>query len=280
MDNITYPLWDSHIHIFPEKMMQAVYAFFYDQYQLELPFPTNTESLLQNLRKLGIEKAFTLAYTHKPGLSRRLNKWLFTLCSRQPWLIPFGAVHPKDPDLQKVAVECLDFYRFPGIKLHCLVQQCRPDDEKLFPVYEILVKRAKGIIIHASSFPQSDSEYLGISYVEKLLSHFPSLNLIIPHLGLYDLQEYRQLLNKYEGLFLDTSFIFQNQGFIPPLEEIVDIILEYPDRFIYGSDYPFILEPPLNGINRIMELNLPQDIYEFLFYKNAARFLERITVQR
>ncbi len=257
--------------------MQAVHAFFYNQYKLELPFPTDPESLLQDLKTQGVEKAFTLAYTHKPGLSRQLNKWLFNLCFEQPWITAFGAVHPKDPDPLKVTTECLDQYHFPGMKLHCLVQQCRPDNEMLFPIYEALVKRSKGIIIHASNFPQSAEEYLGIKYISNLLNHFPGLNLVIPHLGFYDLQEYRNLLEKYEGLIMDTSFIFQNQGFIPPLDEIVDIILDYPDRFIYGSDYPFILEPPQNGIKRILDLNLPHDIYKSLFYKNAELFLARIS---
>ncbi len=277
--NLNVPLWDSHIHIFPKKVMCALYTFFYKQYQLELPFSANPETLLQHLREQGVNKAFALVYTHKPGLSRGLNKWLFNLCSAQTWLAPFGAMHPNDPDLLKVVTECLDQYRFPGIKLHCLVQQCRPDNEKLFPIYEILVKRSKGIIIHASNFPLSAEGYLGINYIANLLKHFPTLSLVVPHLGLYDLQKYRTLLEKYEGLFLDTSFVFQNQGFTPPLDEIVEMVLDYPDRFIYGSDYPFILAPPQEGIRRILELNLPRDIYRSLFYRNAAHFLGKISAQ-
>lgn len=273
----TARLIDSHVHIFPEKMMKAVFAFFENQYGWKLPFSTNPDQLLYLMKEHNIEKAFTLSYTHKPGLSVSLNRWLAEYCAKNPLLIPFGAVHPLDPDLEEVVTECLDHFNFPGMKLHCLVQQCRPDDEILFPLYEIVIQRSKGMIIHAGSFPQPVEKHLGIRYVANLLKRYPDLNLIIPHLGLNDLPAYGELLDTYEGLFLDTAFVFQNQIITTPLDDIFRIIFDYPDRILYGSDYPFILEPPQNGIRRILELELPPEIYEKLFYGNATRFLARIT---
>ncbi len=257
--------------------MNAVFDYFNRLYHWPLQFSTNPDLLVQDLFDQGIDQAFILAYTHKPGLSRQLNKWLADFCQSNPKLIPFGAIHPHDPDFNKVIIECFDRYNFPGMKLHCLVQQCRPDDEKLYPLYEIAAERSKGIIIHASNFPLPYKDYLGIKGISRLLKRFPGLNLIIPHLGLYDLHNYTALLEQYEGLALDTSFVFQNQAFIPPLDEIREIMLAYPDRFIYGSDFPFILEPPQNGIERILKLDLPVDNYRKLFYQNAELFFNKIT---
>jgi len=257
--------------------MKAVFTYFEKQYGWKLPFPVNPDQLLQVLVDQGIDKAFTLAYTHKPGLSRSLNRWLADYCSKHHSLIPFGAVHPLDPDRDKVILECLDQYRFPGLKLHCLVQKCRPDDPNLFPIYEAVIERSKGMVIHAGSFPQPVRKHLGVSYVANLLKRYPELNLIIPHLGLNDLPAFRELLDQYEGLFLDTAFVFQNRIITTPLEDIAATILAYPDRIIYGSDYPLILEPPQNGINRILELGFPPDIYHKLFYDNASRFLSRVS---
>lgn len=271
------PLIDSHVHIFPEKMMQAIFLFFHKQYRWNPPFSPSPKSILKSLEKQGLEKAFALAYSHKPGYSRELNSWLARFCKDNPLLIPFGAIHPLDPDLQAVAIECLDEYRFPGIKLHCLVQKCSPYDKNLFPLYEIILERSKGVIIHASSFPQASKECLGIDHIIRLLRRFPGLKLIVPHLGLHDLPAYRQLLEEYDGLYLDTAFVFQNRGYEPPLDEIIEVILAFPDRIIYGSDYPFILEEMQYGINRILDLGLPPENYKRLFYKNAANFLARIS---
>lgn len=273
-----YPerLIDGHIHIFPEKMMQAVFNYFEKTYSWKLPFTPNPDTLLDVLADQGVEKAFTLAYTHKPGLSRELNHWLAEYCVSKACLYPFGAIHPQDPDFENIITESLDQYKFPGMKLHCLVQRIRPDDSKLFPLYEAITERSKGIIIHAGSFPQPSTEHLGIEYVANLLKIFPNLNLIIPHLGLNDLPAYSELLQSYEGLFLDTAFVFQNKNILIPLAEVKDIILAYPERIIYGSDLPFILEPPRNGLERILSLSLPQEVLEKLFFKNAMSFLDRL----
>lgn len=269
-----YPLWDSHVHIFPEKMMKAVSDFFRSRYGWTISFPTNPESLALNLANQGVEKAFILAYTHKSGLARELNRWLADFVHQHPQFEAFGAVHPDEPDLEEVVQECLDDYQFAGLKIHCLVQKCRPDDPKLYPLYDAAAKRSRGVIIHASNFPLPYRDYLGIKGITRVLEQFPELNLIVPHLGLYDLRGYSTLFDRYRNLFLDTSFVFQNQAFVPPIEEIHDVMLAYPDRFIYGSDYPFISDPLLKGIERIMELNLPKDSLDQLFYKNAARFLK------
>jgi uncharacterized protein len=275
-EDLFRPLTDAHIHIFPPKLMEAVFSFFQKQYGWKLPFPTDPDKLANLLQEQGVEKAFTLAYAHKPGLSRSINHWLAGYCRTNPWLVPFGAVHPLDSTPEQVAIECFDRYNFAGMKLHCLVQQCRPDDEKLYPLYETIADRSKGIIIHAGSFPQPDNRYLGVCYVENLLRRYPTLNLVIPHLGLNDLQAYSGLLDQYDNLFLDTAFIFQNEIVSLPLKGIVDVMLAHPDRIIYGSDFPLILEPPGNGIERILGLGLPQYIYKNLFSGNAARFLAGI----
>jgi uncharacterized protein len=269
-------LIDSHVHLFPEKMMKAVYSYFSKHYGWDLPFPTEPDQLLSQVVDAGAESCFALAYTHKPGLSRSLNGWLNNFCRQNRNVIPFGAAHPADQDFATVVTECLDTFNFPGIKLHCLVQHCRPDDSRLFPLYEAIVDRSRAVVIHAGSFPQPAAEHLGIGYIANLLNLFPTLKVIIPHLGLNDLLAYRKLLATYDGLYLDTAFVFQNALIKTPLTDIVTVIKEYPRRILYGSDFPFILEPPQNGIARIKDLNLPVEILRLIFYENARRLLEEL----
>lgn len=256
--------------------MKAVSAFFRSRYGWTKSFPTNPDSLALNLINQGVEKAFILAYTHKSGLARELNRWLANFVYQHPQFEAFGAVHPDDSDLAGIVQECFDDYQFAGMKIHCLVQKCRPDNPNLYPLYDAAVKKSKGVIIHASNFPLPYRDYLGIKGISRVLNVFPELKLIVPHLGLYDLQGYSALFDRYRNLYLDTSFVFQNQAFVPPVEEIRDVMLAYPDRFFYGSDYPFISDPIMNGIERIMDLNLPEDNLCKLFHKNAARFLKTI----
>lgn len=271
------PLLDAHVHLFPEKLMQAIYQFFRDSYHWKLPFPADPTALMEHLQEDGVEQAFVLAYVHKPEISRQVNRWLAELTKEHRWLIPFGAVHPQDSDLEQVLAEALDQYRFAGIKIHCLVQQISPDDQTLFRVYEALVARSRGLIIHAGNFPLPDKKCLGVQRLARVLRKYPRLNVIVAHLGLYDLSAYRELLRQYRGLYLDTAFVFQNENFAPPQQEITDLIVDFPDRILYGSDFPFILEPPVNGISRILELGLPPSLYPRLFYDNARQFLKGLS---
>jgi len=253
-------------------MMKAVYTFFWKQYGWKIDFPTAPDQLLDLLKEGGVEKCMALAYTHKPGLSRPLNSWLHEFSRKNKAVIPFGAVHPADSDLEQTVIECFDRYGFAGIKIHCLVQQCRPDDERLFPLFEAVVERSKALVMHAGSFPQP-AENLKVSYVANLLRRFPTLKLIIAHLGLNDISAYTDLLAAHSGLYLDTAFVFQNKTVKTPLADILEVIRLFPERILYGSDFPFILEPPQNGMARIAALDLPQETLQLLFHQNAENFL-------
>lgn len=272
------PLWDGHVHLFPEKLMRSIYRYFRQVYRWDLPFPAEPEPLRRRLRISGVSRAFMLAYVHKPDLSRAVNRWLAETAACCRWLVPFGAVDPLDRDLDGVLQEALDNYRFPGLKLHCLVQPYRPDDERLFPVYEALLERNRALVIHAGSFPVPAPERLGWRYIAGLMRRYPALNMILAHLGLDGLVACRALLAEYPGLYLDTAFIFQNRQFIPPVDEIRALITDFPERVIYGSDFPFILDQPEYGIKRILDLGLTADIYRRLFYTNAACFLGRLSM--
>ncbi len=277
-DHVPPELWDAHIHLFPEKLMRAIYRYFSENYRWHLPFPADTAALIKHLREDGVKRAFVLAYVHKPGLSGQVNRWLASVAAEQPWLVPFGAAHPEDPDLKSVLSEALDRHHFAGIKLHCLVQQISADDERLFPIYEALVKRSRALVIHATNFPLPDPKHLGMSRLAHVLKRFPTLLVAVAHLGLNELPLTRELLQQYRGLYLDTAFVFQNNSCVPPHEEIIRLMMDFPGRILYGSDFPFILEQPANGIQRIMRFNLPPLFYHKLFYQNASDFLRKINI--
>ena len=181
-----------------------------------------------------------------PGTSisriRRAPQPLVTTSARNPWLVPFGAVHPLDRDLKLVLKEALVKFKFAGLKLHFLVMPYRPDDERLFPVYEALLEQKRALVLHAGSFPLPAEDRLGSRYVLRLLSRYPGLQLVVSHLGLYDLEAYREMLEAFPGLYLDTAFVFQNGAFPLPMEQIRRLILDFPGRictaaisFIAGS---------------------------------------------
>ena len=264
------PLWDGHIHLFPPKLFQAIYRFFREDYGWNLAFTDEHHLLIDYLKRCGVKRASVLVYAHKPNISQDINRWLADLVEVEPWLLPYGCIHPVDDNIKSIACEALDELKFAGIKIHCLVKNVPPDDERFFPVYEALVKRGKTAIIHASTFPLHTG-VLGIEYIYNVLRHFPELRLVIPHLGLFELKEYSILMADYPEIYLDTAFVFNNKILPDYYEDIKEIILKYPNRIIYGSDFPFVVNEPSIDIRNLLSMELPSDIYPLIFYENALK---------
>ena len=264
------PLWDGHIHLFPPKLFRAIYRVFREDYGWNLAFSDDHPLLIDYLKRCGVERASVLVYAHKPNISRQINRWLAGLVKEEPWLLPYGCIHPGDDNIRDIVSEALDDFKFAGIKIHCLVKNIPPDDERFFPVYEALVERGKTAVIHASTFPLHTG-VLGIEYIRNVLHRFPGLRLIIPHLGLFELKDYAALMADYPEIYLDSAFVFNNKILPDHYEEIKEIILKYPRRIIYGSDFPFVVNEPSLDIKNLLSMELPPDIYPLIFYENALK---------
>lgn len=266
-------IWDGHIHLFPPKLFQAIYRVFTETYGWNLAFKDYHPQLLKYLRNSGIDQASVLVYAHKPNISLEINRWLAQLVKEYPWLVPYGCIHPHDMNMDEVLYEALEKYDFAGLKIHSLVKRIPPDTEKLFPVYEKLVQKNKGVIIHGSTFPLDIPECLGLHRIFRILEKFPNLSVLIPHMGLDELSSVGELLEKYPQAYVDTAFVFNNHNiFSLPFNHIKELIKQFPRQVIYGSDFPFVINEPTTDIQNILNLQLPREIYSQLFYTNARDF--------
>ena len=135
---------------------------------------------------------------------------------------------------------------------------------------------------------------------ESILKKYPKLTIIAAHgawLLMQDAQiDYlRYLLSTYPNLYVDLAATFQYQHFVK-YENLRDFYIEYQDRIVYGTDggriaddkevnriadrYAntfAILETDLTvnggffGDKPIKGLNLPKEVLEKIYYKNALK---------
>ncbi len=264
---------DGHVHFFPEKLYYAVHDWFSVR-SWEIPYRWTSQQKKAYLIKNGITCAFLLAYAHKPDMSTEVNRWVRDFVSLDGFFYPFGCVHPNDSGLQQVLRTTLDDFDFCGFKLHLLLMELRADDEKLFPIYEAVIERNKAVIIHATTYPYIE-KYLGVKYVERLLKRYPGLKIVIPHMGLYESEFYANLLYEYPGLYLDTALLFGTSKFPVPLETVENMIKSFPDRIIFGSDFPLIEKDPILGIKQIEKFSLGDEIERKIFWENAHSLLNK-----
>ncbi len=266
--------WDAHIHLFPQPLFRAIWRWF-DDYGWGIPYANwELEEYIEYLKGMGVERGYLLTYAHKPDMSLDLNKWAKDICKRHPFLIPFACIHPDDSNLDQVIATTMDDWGFAGFKLQLAVQQFPADHPGLAPIYLAALERGKPVIIHTGTAPYPPgSPHLGLSHMERVLAKWPALKVVIPHLGFNEFDEALSLVSEYPNVYLDTSWVLGNPKVDLPLETLVDFMERYPDRFLYGSDFPILEWPAEGSLKSLLELGLSKDTQDKVLVKNARRLV-------
>ncbi|MBE3553313.1 MAG: amidohydrolase [Kyrpidia tusciae] len=276
---------DVHTHAFPERLMNAIYAWFRRD-GWKIPYDgKQTEELFAEHRKQGIERFFVLLYAHKPGMARSLNDWLADLATVHPEVVPIGCVH-QDDDVSAETEYCLGELGFAGMKLHCAVQRVSMDDPRLDPLYETLIAFNKPLIVHAGTAPRDYTGTVGVRFFARAMDRFPELRVQVAHFGLYETESFVRLAEQLPNVVFDTAAITPEtlnhwpgpMGW-PQAEQWVEWIERLPGRVLFGSDIPF-----LNGradVKAWVEgLPLSQQVKQEILDTNARRFWNLTTPPR
>src|SRR4030042_166938 len=143
----TFPIIDFHVHLFPDRMCDAIGKAFRRDYNWDLVYQLYAPEAISFLQSRGVETIVYSNYAHKPGVADFLNQWNLELLEKEDNLYCFAAFHPDDPDLKPRVAKLLAHPRVLGFKLQLLVQRFFPDDERLFPLYEMVIEAGKRILI-------------------------------------------------------------------------------------------------------------------------------------
>lgn len=268
---------DVHTHLFPERLFRAIWKWF-DEHGWKVRHQIQADEVVEALGRMGVSRFVLLNYAHKAGMSESLNAWTFEFCKKYPQIIPFGAVHPDD-DVSKILDRCFTEYNFYGLKFHSHVTAIRPDDERMFPIYEKIIEHDRVLILHAGTGPslkgyaETTHDVSGARFVRPILKRYPKLKLIIPHLGADEFDAFFDLMEEFPNLRMDTTMACS--GYFPfktPWEKIE----KYSDRILYGSDFPNLPYDPMTEIKAIRASPLGVNAQEQIFYKNAVRLFDLI----
>jgi len=180
-------------------------------------------------------------YAHKKGMAKGLNGWNLKVLEEYPELYCFAAYHPDDDDALGMARSLLDHPRILGFKLQLLVQMFYPHDERLFPLYEMVIEKGKRLLLHVGNGPIGNS-FVGIDNFIKLLEKYPDLPANVAHMGGFEYGEFIRLLDHFPNICLDTTWAFLPQsGFM--FDQKKEVLEAHKNRIIYGSDFPILSTP-------------------------------------
>ncbi|KAI9242116.1 MAG: hypothetical protein BYD32DRAFT_403911 [Podila humilis] len=266
------PIIDAHVHVFPQKLMDAVWMFF-DNFYWPVRYKQNyLASRADFLVEQGVRHVVLLVYAHKNGIARDLNKFLAKtvedMNARYASVAPvsstgssfkrprrvasgLGTVMPGEPGAVEILTEAFTTLGLAGIKMHSHVQCVPANHSSMDEVYATCVKFNKPCLIHAGKEPNSaaykvDADKIcDVGIVEDVLRRHPELRICVPHLGMNQYAEFFDLLDRYSNLYLDTTMVlaafFQSMEENKPLAEMIRLMLvKHSDRIMYGTDWPNI----------------------------------------
>jgi predicted TIM-barrel fold metal-dependent hydrolase len=210
-------------------------------------------------------------------MARSLNMFAAELAAKRPSLVPFGCVLPGEPDAAAIVKEALDGLCLAGIKIHCHVQQCAPDDARLFPICEALVERGRVLIMHAGREPAYPADgfdgrrFCGFDPVRRLVDRFPDLKLVVPHIGQDQWREFLSLCRDAPNLYLDTAMAVG--GYLTIDRPDRDDLLPVAHRLLFGTDFPNLPYPWGMERDWLIGLGLPDAALNDILSRNAERLI-------
>jgi predicted TIM-barrel fold metal-dependent hydrolase len=263
---------DAHVHLFPDRLAQAVRRWF-DEHAWSIEYRLGVDESVEKLKAFGVDRMVALPYAHKAGMARALNDFTADIAARHPEVIPCCTVFPGEDGAERILEDCLSS-NFRGVKIHSHVMRIAPDDARLDPVWRASARYRKPVVIHCGPEPASAGygidvkQFSGAEKLRRALDRHPEAVVIVPHLGIDQSAQFEAMLAEYPNLYLDTTMVIA--GYFPGGPD-VEMLRRHPDRILYGTDFPNIPYAGDRELNAVRALKLPAADEEKILSGNARR---------
>lgn len=255
---------DSHVHLHPNRLAEAIRRYFHEHIW-HVDYALDVEEAVATLK---VDRMVALPYAHKPGIASALNDFTLELARKHPEVVPCCTVFPGE----KGVIEDALAGPFHGVKIHCHVMRCAPDDPRLDDVWEASSRTQKPVVIHCGPEPASAGygidvrQFSGYEKLARALRRFPDAVAIVPHLGVDQSAQFEEMLGEFPNLYLDTAMVICDYF---PQRPDIGMLRRHPDRILYGTDFPNLPYPWDTELKVVRGLKLPHE--DKLLFRNAAR---------
>lgn len=257
-------LIDFHTHIYPDSIAEKATHSVESFYSVKADHTGTAGELLRISEELGISLNVVLPVAVKPTGVSHINDFASDMQKTHSKLYCFGTVHAGTENIE-AETERLMNIGLHGVKLHPDTQLFNIDDERMFPVYEIIEGRIP-LMVHTGD-PRFD--YSHPRRLRRVMKIFPRLKCIAAHFGGWSMtEEGIEFLSDMENCCVDMSSTF----YYMPLSQGKRLISAYgEDRVLFASDFP--AGSPATEKENLMKLDISDDAKEKIAYKNAERLL-------
>ncbi len=260
---------DFHTHAFPDALAQRAVPALAKTGNIVPHSDGTIAGLLSSMDRAGINRSVVCSIATKPGQWESIFAWSKAIRSGR--IVPLPSLHPEDSDIAGKLRTIRD-EGFRGIKMHPYYQDFMLDEERMFGLYEELVRNNLLVVMHTGfdiGYPRirrADPEK-----IVRVLDRFPELCLVTTHLGSWD--DWDEVQKRIVGrdIYMEISFTFAH---MPPAQ-IRSILLAHPSTHIlFGSDSPWRSQE--ESIRELRLLGLPESLENAILRDNASRLLFRL----
>lgn len=266
-------LIDVHVHFYPQRMLEKVWAYFDDVFW-HITYRGTEEERTKQLETLGVRAYPALSYAHKPGMAAGLNAWALEFAARNPASLRSGTFFPEPEALSYVERALQSGVQI--FKVHVQVGAYDPRDELLDPVWGLLAEAGTPIITHAGSGPLPGN-HTGPGPLGEVLARHPRLNAVIAHMGTPEYADFLAFAEKYERVSLDTTMAFTDfvDNIAPYPRELLKRVHELglAGKVLLGTDFPNIPYVYAHQLEALERLDLGDDWLRAVCWENGRQLL-------
>lgn len=278
---------DVHVHLFPtQEVGKQIVTEIQESSGAGYHSYGTPEEYLADMERAGIDYGVMVSFAPDHQL-KNMNFWTTAITrpkktkpAAYPMLIPFVSVSPTMKG--RKPVEELEFrlkWGMRGVKVHPIAQGFPPDDRRMWPVYRWLVEHDLPILAH-SGINVVEDEQTDLGRPHRwlpVLEEFPTLRLILAHMGGGFWDEAIDVVQRYPQVMLDTAIALTaveigGKNWLTDDQAVEMIRAVGADHVMFGSDYPWI--DPAGDVARIRSLALTDEEKRLILGENAARVLD------
>ena len=269
---------DLHVHAMPERLQQAVWAYFdrLDDPPWPIVYRDDEDVRLDHLVDMGVVAHTALAYAHRPGMLGWLNDHTLALAERRPEVVPTFTIHP-DPDVGEQTAAAIA-RGGAVVKVHTQVGRFHTTDPRLDDAWRQIATARLPVMLHATAVYGVDGgdDWCGVDAVRALLERHPELTIVLAHLGMPEYREAVRLAEAADELFLDVSMTLHEGRVVSPVPgDLLGRLHDLGPRLVFGSDYPSIPHTYATQVRGLATLALDDDGLRQVFAGTARRLLAR-----
>lgn len=212
------------------------------------------------------------------GRPRLPNELVAQACRDYPDVFTgFGSVDPHKHERAVAEVERIAELGLKGVKLHPSLQAFAPDDERFWPIFARCEELGLAILFHTGTsgigagLPGGQGirlDYARPIRLDAVAARFPGLQVIAAHFGFPWHLELMAIALHKTNVWIDIS------GWAPryiPAEVVREMKGRLQNRFLFGSDYPFI--QPQRCLDELATLEIPEPVLQKILVENGKRLL-------